>query len=600
VTDEALGFGQTALLDWPADTSTPNRTTKDRSMFDTLITRITLARMAGVAVFARGDEYFLTGAVSALHAGDAAISATVQGSRRYHVQLEVDDGLSYSCTCPHASEGYFCKHCVAVALAWLNRHKGDESPTHVAAPDDVWREIERYLAAQSADVLRQLLRDAARRDEHVAQALLLRAKQIGGDFVVTYQIAIDGATRVDDYIEWREAAGFSEGIDRVIDSMEVLLEPATGGDLMDLVEYAMDRIEEVLPRVDDSGGEMETLAERLGELHLKACRMARPDPDSLAQRLFVLQTTLEHVLCRFDPLTYSDVLGERGMQRYRELAQASWDAPNGVGCAASGERFRVARILEQLAEASGVAENLVAIMARDLSSGDRYLKIAAIWTKAGQHEQAISWAERGLQAFPQCPDYRLRDSLMEAYTSQGRHSEALSLIWAQFEESPGLVAYKKLHRIAGACGEWPAHRERALAVLDAAITREAARGTYQRPAGSPPDYSPRIEIALWENDLDAAWSAAQRGRIHTNVLIALADRLAAPRPDDAISLYRRVVPAIIERTSNTAYGEAIVLIRKVGVILVARQQQRQWNDYLSELRTRFKAKRNFIKLLARL
>lgn len=45
--------------------------------------------------------------------------ATVRGTRDYRVTLWVEDGdLASSCTCPVGGDGLFCKHCVAVALAY--------------------------------------------------------------------------------------------------------------------------------------------------------------------------------------------------------------------------------------------------------------------------------------------------------------------------------------------------------------------------------------------------------------------------------------------------------------------------------------------------
>ena len=60
---------------------------------------------------------------------------------------------------------------------------------------------------------------------------------------------------------------------------------------------------------------------------------------------------------------------------------------------------------------------------------------------------------------------------------------------------------------------------------------------------------------------------------------------------------RRVVPFIVEQTNNTAYEEAIKLIRKVGGLMKTQKQLSEFSDYLAELRVQFKPKRNFIKLL---
>jgi len=319
----------------------------------------------------------------------------------------------------------------------------------------------------------------------------------------------------------------------------------------------------------------------------------------LAERLFRFETTLPFGLCSFDATTYRAALGKEGLRRYRELAEVEWrklkprDAKDGY----DAHRSRITRIMERLAEASGDVEELVAIKSRDLSSGYSYLDIAEIWTKAKQSDKALEWAERGLKAFPERPDNRLRDFLVAAYLKRKRNDEAMQLTWVQFEERPILEHYKKLHDVAGKLDLWPEQRNRALARIAETIAREASTTSRWKPKPSAPNYSLRVEVALWEKDLDAAWAAANQGICDRNLLIALAGKLEPFRPEDAISLYRRVVPLIVEQTNNAAYEEAIKLIRKVGGLMKAQNQSRPFGDYLAELRVQFKPKRNFIKLL---
>ena len=73
--------------------------------------------------------------------------------------------------------------------------------------------------------------------------------------------------------------------------------------------------------------------------------------------------------------------------------------------------------------------------------------------------------------------------------------------------------------------------------------------------------------------------------------------LECSRPQDAASLYRRVIPSIVEQTNNAAYEEASKLIRKTGELMKTLKQARPFGDYLAELRVQFKLKQNFIKLL---
>ncbi|MFB6613809.1 SWIM zinc finger domain-containing protein [Streptomyces sp. NPDC085524] len=80
-----------------------------------------LRRLAGARSFERGLGYLSE--VSRLETGDEAITATVDGSDAYEVELAEDEdgGLTGWCDCSYGREGNFCKHCVAVGLTVLGQ-----------------------------------------------------------------------------------------------------------------------------------------------------------------------------------------------------------------------------------------------------------------------------------------------------------------------------------------------------------------------------------------------------------------------------------------------------------------------------------------------
>jgi uncharacterized Zn finger protein len=67
----------------------------------------------------RGRSYFLGGAVRLMEADGSHVTATVQGSLRYEVEIFVAETfLDASCTCPfYARDFETCKHIWATALA---------------------------------------------------------------------------------------------------------------------------------------------------------------------------------------------------------------------------------------------------------------------------------------------------------------------------------------------------------------------------------------------------------------------------------------------------------------------------------------------------
>ncbi len=575
-------------------------------MLDDLISRASLEGLAGPAAFRRGEEYVAVGAVGRLRITGDRVAAKVEGTTTYRVELRDDDGaLAFDCSCPRAADGYFCKHAVALGLAWLDQPVAERKAGAASGRKkrrDPWRNIKQYLTKQPADTLVELLLEVAQRDDRLYQSLLLKAERAGGDSgnqAQAFRRAIDEATRSHGFVDWREAATFAGDMEQVAESMAELLKPDTAVLLVELSEYAVWRLEESLQQIDDSDGEVGGIVQGLGELHLKACIMAQPEPAALAERLFALETSLPFGLWSFDVLTYRDVLGAAGLARYREVADAAWrklpprDAKEGFDAG----RFAITRIMERVAEASGDIEELVEIKSKDLSSAWNYLQIAEIWAKARKPAKALEWAERGLQAFPTRPDNRLRDFLVAAYLKRKRNDEALQLTWIQFEEQPALGNYQKLHDVASKLGCWPQQRDRALAKV-AEVAWDAPRHWHRTlPKPSTPDSSLRLAIALWERDLDAAWEATRQGTCNANLLIELARKLESSRPDDAISLYRRVIPPIVEQTNNRAYADAITLIRRIVSLMKAQQQFAQLSAYLTELRARYKPKRNFIKLL---
>jgi uncharacterized Zn finger protein len=145
-------------------------------MLADLITRKALQDHAGAVTFQRGEAYFVNEAVSRLRVVEEKVSARVEGSDIYHVKLWDNDGdLDYQCSCPQGDEGNFCKHCVAVGLAWLAGKKVEGKSAGVsgkkksAKKHDPWPDIRSYLSSQRPESLVDLLLDAAERDDRLYQ-----------------------------------------------------------------------------------------------------------------------------------------------------------------------------------------------------------------------------------------------------------------------------------------------------------------------------------------------------------------------------------------------------------------------------------------------
>jgi uncharacterized Zn finger protein len=559
--------------------------------------KATVVGLASAPSYERGVAYLEAGRVGPLRASAGRVGATVQGSEDYLVELRVESGeLRFSCSCPIGREGAFCKHCVAVALAWLGEHD-DPAPTL----DDA----RAHLQTLPQSELVELLIDHAHDDEALARKLLLQAAQAAGGAaadVASLRTLIEQAFAYRDFVPYREVWGYVRGVEEATDALEALLEQGRRGDVVELAEHALKLAERALDHIDDSGGQMGDAIARIEELHLDACSKARPDPEALAERLFAWE--LDGPWDVFDQavVRYAEVLGDTGLARYRELAEEAWAkvpklAPGEDSRGRHGSRFRITRIMQGLAQSSGNLADLIAVQERDLSIGYRFLQIAELCREHGEDDAALEWAERGMAAFAEDPDPRLRAFLVEEYRRRRRGAEALEHSVQAFSARPTLESYRELTTDAKALGDWEERRLWALSLLGR--PEPDPPGAMRHPSLRGRGCSELVRVLIWEGDADAAWQAANEGGCSRDLWLKLADLRRAERPEDALGVYRRHVEDVIAGKDKRAYAEAVRLIDETMRALYAESgRSGDFDAYVEEVRTAHKPKRNLMKLMA--
>src|SRR5712692_2524526 len=93
--------------------------------------------------------------------------------------------------------------------------------------------------------------------------------------------------------------------------------------------------------------------EQLQEIHRAACNKAKPDPGTLAKRLFEWELRTEWDTFFDAEAKYARVLGKEGLAVYRKLAEAEWARvralePGQKDPETYGKRFRITHIMETL------------------------------------------------------------------------------------------------------------------------------------------------------------------------------------------------------------------------------------------------------------
>ena len=175
-----------------------------------ILTTSRVRAWAGPRSYERGVDYFHGGRVGDLRAVKGRITATVSGTYPYRVMLwDEGDGVAYDCNCPVGQDGDFCKHCVAAALAWLEKRapvgkKENVEDKKEADKGLTMKDVRAWLSLQDKGSLVHMLVEAADYDDQLNRNLMLKAAAARGVNLVTYREVLDQAMGIDGFIDYRD------------------------------------------------------------------------------------------------------------------------------------------------------------------------------------------------------------------------------------------------------------------------------------------------------------------------------------------------------------------------------------------------------------
>ncbi|WP_041765178.1 SWIM zinc finger family protein [Paraburkholderia phymatum] len=583
------------------------------SEYVSLARSLTLAAVLSLTrTFSRGKVYFHDGAVSRLQADEYGVRAIVRGTQPYSVELRSDHGgLVYYCNCPVGQTSAFCKHAVAVALSWL-----ENSGAEVFQPDETKPKkprkkrktygeiIGEYVETLDERELRRWLLEAVDRDVTLRDKLLFAARSATADDLPALKSTVRQTTRVTRVLVRQEAREYADGLLSLAEMLRVQLDGPFAAHVIELSELAIGGAEKSLQRIDDSGGYVLPAIHELAAVHLEACERMRPDPVALAERLYRLQTESEWGLFSDALQFYKDLFGDAGLRRYRELVGNDWDA---LAVLAPGERSfdlrrrRISSAMTALAEQDGDFDALIRIEAKDLSSGYRFEQVAQLCRQHGREEEALAWAERGLRESPaKTHDDSLLVLCVDVCLKLGKLDKADVYAWRRFEQRPTANVLRALLKVATATNRHDETREKALAHMWAIVEREESK--LDRKSASAWHVPMRTEIVrvhLDEHENEAAWRVFTGGPIATALCAEMAAVRGRTHPRDALMVYGKLLPvAVTLGSADAKYEDAVNIVRAIGELRIRLGEREQFAVELDKIRVEYRAKRNFIKLLA--
>lgn len=250
-------------------TTAQKRKPKSRPALEKVLSLEALERLGGPKTFERGKNYFEEGRVELLACEEGRLKARVRGTEPYRVEMWAErKALHAFCTCPAATDGgLFCKHAVAAGLAWLEEGQSDSKPEG----------LRDFLVGQEKEHLVDLLFDHAFTDDSLYRRLMFEQAKTGLRLpnLVEARRSLAAIFDPGDVHSYWEVHGFATGLNEAVDILQNMLK-GHAEELIDLTEYAISLTDEILEQVDDSNGEVSAVLERLQDLHLEACKQAKP------------------------------------------------------------------------------------------------------------------------------------------------------------------------------------------------------------------------------------------------------------------------------------------------------------------------------------
>ncbi|MEE8498681.1 MAG: SWIM zinc finger family protein, partial [Acidimicrobiia bacterium] len=214
--------------------------------------------LAQPRIYERGVRYHAEGRVEPEAGSTERLRATVRGTVPYTVELWVDRGNpAWSCSCPYAEDGAFCKHCVAVGL--LVASGPDPIGVVVVRPDEpaIGDDVAGHVEALSRERLVEIVLDQCENDWRLRERMVAEAQVVRGDGPDTnmWRRRIDSAfAPMRGFVDYSEAGEWAVGVFDVIDGLADLLEGGQADAVIELTEHAHRRADAAIQYVDDSDG----------------------------------------------------------------------------------------------------------------------------------------------------------------------------------------------------------------------------------------------------------------------------------------------------------------------------------------------------------
>lgn len=509
-----------------------------------------------------------------------------------------------------------------------SRLPGEESLNRQAGSGRV--NLRAFLREKTKEDLIALVEEFATVHEEVREDLWIRCNVAAGQFkdLVQYiRAEIDLITAEEAwYDHWRQQGSLPD-YSGVRDGLKQLLDAGRADDVFALGKRLFKKAHEQVGMSHDDGETAMEVADTMKIVYQALLKCSLSDAEKMETAVnFELED-------EFDLCCESEIFWKSSFPReaWKELAYRLIRRLEGRSTvpghthSESGYRRNIVsnHVIEALRKAGRDSE-IIPLCEREAVKDGSYERLVQLLMKEGRFEEAEAWIKKGIAAIGEKRpgiEAALRKRLGEIKTKQGYWAYAASLIADDFFDRPSLHLYKELKRETIKHGEvWKSIKEALREFLDKGKRPQQGIGGWPLPdtgleskekgkTSRPASAEVCIEIALFEKDIDRAlsiykaetkslhthwgWGGAWTGGIHQEV----AQAVAKCYPDEALTIWKRLVKGLIAQTKPAAYRSAVPYLKKIRGLLERTGRKSEWDRFLSVIRVENARKRKLLEIL---
>jgi len=526
--------------------------------------------LAGDKAYQRGLEYYNEGRTGTLNIDGSRITAQVNGSQTYQVELHHTQKIfEGACSCPASDHFDFCKHCVSVALSYYYQTQTNQEIADSNNADLVLEYISTLTKPQLVEQLHQLIK----RDANVHDHWLLKAEVSSGKLTASdLRKRITKAVPYKPSGLWRynDVATYFNTAHSALSALKDPILSLDGHSAIKLVIYAIERVEKTLETIDDSGGYRIPLEIDLEEWFKFA--LANSDWDTTKKTKLICDLILS------EKFTY-DLLGLPNSIKSddnRELLTAIYKNLNKVwekftppisqNSSESQLYYHVEQILIKHAIETQDIDRELDILTKGATSVKSCINLVKRCLEHQRIETANEWLQYVSRAETLSPHevVAIENVQVEIWLAEEKFDKALDAQWAFFEEDEQLTSFQAALETAEKLKKYSQTLEQGITYLNSKIsTKQKTKRNSQRVEAL-------AEIYLNYRMPQKALSLAKQHNLRPGTLMAVVNTL--PRLETSSArIMERAVNALANFNSSETTDRAIAFLQKVESKLNAEQ-----------------------------